>query len=384
MKKAKISRKEKALVGTDHFIKGFLEFGLVMMTLGCTDKGTSVQDPASQSSSSLEVSSSPTLSSSSLPSSSSSAIAISSMGESSSSNLQSSSSLITQPVSSSLVPPSSSSQALVFSGGEVRIPDGCGIIHWLPHDEQTCVQNFWVDTTEVTIAAYQDLMGGGVPSLFHNGYYKWPNSSGGGYADDGSLCPDCPADGLTLFEAMLFANAMTKRYGNPSDTVYAYSAIDSTNSTGSYQKIKPREVVGLQNLQIATDKTGYRLPTRGEFHYIYYKGVLMDFPWDDLYPPTQDMWEAYDWHVWDTTNSGGVTQVVATKKPTAWHLYDLIGNADEWTTTPNADYPGEFLAVGGSVTVNGTGTQDLRFDEKHAGVRLIRGTSVVTFTPPSP
>lgn len=67
-----------------------------------------------------------------------------------------------------------------------------------------------------------------------------------------------------------------------------------------------------------------------------------------------------------------------------WHLYDLIGNADEWTTTPNADYPGEFLAVGGSVTVNGTGTQDLRLDEKHAGVRLVRGTSVVTFTPPSP
>jgi hypothetical protein len=108
---------------------------------------------------------------------------------------------------------------------------------------------------------------------------------GGGYADDGRLCPNCPADGLTLFEAMLFANAMTKRYGNPSDTVYVYSAINSTNSTGLYKKIKPREVVGLQNLQIATDKTGYRLPTRGEFHYIYYKGVLLDFPWDDLYPP---------------------------------------------------------------------------------------------------
>ncbi len=36
---------------------------------------------------------------------------------------------------------------------------------------------------------------------------------------------------------------------------------------------------------------------------------------------------------------------------------------------------GEFLAVGGSVTVNGVGTQDLRLDEKHTGVRFVRGTN---------
>jgi hypothetical protein len=329
--------------------------GFVLMIMGCADKGTSVNTPAEDISDDTPISSSSSLTNSSIQEFSSSINISSSLIHSSSSMLYSSSSVINSSSSSSLWVLSSSSQNFLFSDGQVRIPDGCGSIYWSVSEEKTCVQDFWVDTTEVTIGAYQKLMGDEIPSLFHNGFYLWQNPSGEGYADDGSLCPNCPVDGVTFYEAILYANEMTKKYGNPNDTIYTYTAINTSDTKGSLQRVKPTEVTGLENLQITFNKNGYRLPTRGEFSYIYYQGVFTVYPWDDLYSNTQESYSAYDLHSWNNRNSGKVTQEVATKLPTSWHLYDLIGNAFEWTTTPDIDNPGNYLAIGGSVIINGGG-----------------------------
>jgi formylglycine-generating enzyme required for sulfatase activity len=353
--------------------------GFVLMIMGCADKGTSVNTPAEDISDDTPISSSSSLTNSSIQELSSSINISSSLIHSSSSMLYSSSSVINSSSSSSLWVLSSSSQNFLFSDGQVRIPDGCGSIYWSVSEEKTCVQDFWVDTTEVTIGAYQKLMGDEIPSLFHNGFYLWQNPSGEGYADDGSLCPNCPVDGVTFYEAILYANKMTKKYGNPNDTIYTYTAINTSDTKGSLQRVKPTEVTGLENLQITFNKNGYRLPTRGEFSYIYYQGVFTVYPWDDLYSNTQESYSAYDLHSWNNRNSGKVTQEVATKLPTSWHLYDLIGNAFEWTTTPDIDNPGNYLAIGGSVIINGGGLEDIRLDSEHAGFRLVRGESHFRF-----
>ena len=73
-------------------------------------------------------------------------------------------------------------------------------------------------------------------------------------------------------------------------------------------------------------KTGefYRLPTEAEWEYACRAGT------ND--PPELG---AYAWY---SANSQGKYQKVATKKPNAWGLYDMLGNVMEWTLDQYAPY----------------------------------------------
>ena len=43
-------------------------------------------------------------------------------------------------------------------------------------------------------------------------------------------------------------------------------------------------------------------------------------------------------YAWYDANSNGKYQTVATKKPNAWGLYDMLGNVMEWTLDQYAPY----------------------------------------------
>lgn len=359
---------------------------LGLSILGCSDKGTQAETEAESSSSSLQnsvvssslsnlssslegrlSSSSNMLLSSAPPTSSSGPLAISS----SSRKIVSSSSMPHNGSSSSvLVPSSSSFQALQFLGKQVRIPDGCGLIRWASGDTYTCVKDFWVDTVEVSIGEFQAVLGGGIPSLYRTGFYLWPSQTGTGYADDGTPCPNCPADAVTIYEAMLYANAITKQKGNPSDTVYSYSRIDTADAPGYFTKAKIKEIVALQNLVIREEALGYRLPTQGEFEYMSLKSDLDYVPWEDLYPDSSVTWllgtEANELFV----SPEYVPPQVGSKRHTSWFLHDLKGSAWEWTTTRHYQYTDQYIALGNAGDV----TTDLRMDSDRAGFRLVRGT----------
>jgi len=70
-------------------------------------------------------------------------------------------------------------------------------------------------------------------------------------------------------------------------------------------------------------KYRYRLPSEAEWEYAARAGSTGEHPWS-----TKDL-EDYAWFI---NNSGNKTQAVATKKPNAFGLYDMIGNAWEWTS----------------------------------------------------
>jgi formylglycine-generating enzyme required for sulfatase activity len=77
-------------------------------------------------------------------------------------------------------------------------------------------------------------------------------------------------------------------------------------------------------------KTGefYRLPTEAEWEYACRAGADA---------PPADAAQLGD-YAWYAANSQGKYQKVATRKPNAWGLYDMLGNAMEWTLDQYAPY----------------------------------------------
>lgn len=74
-------------------------------------------------------------------------------------------------------------------------------------------------------------------------------------------------------------------------------------------------------------KTGefYRLPTEAEWEYACRAGATS--------PPSP-----LGDYAWYSKNSGGKYQKVATKKPNAWGLFDMLGNVMEWTLDQYVPY----------------------------------------------
>jgi formylglycine-generating enzyme required for sulfatase activity len=122
-----------------------------------------------------------------------------------------------------------------------------------------------------------------------------------------------------------------------------------------------------------SDKEGkrYRLPTEAEWEYACRAGTTARFPTGDEDSSLKDAanigdvslkksWDAATWVV--SWNDGfAFTSPVGTWKPNGWGIYDMVGNAGEWTqdwfdpeyyqkspaTEPRGPATGEFRVVRG-------------------------------------
>lgn len=182
-----------------------------------------------------------------------------------------------------------------------------------PAHTVTLVRDLWVDTTEVTQKAYEDVM-----SEYYTDYETPEISEKHGLGDN------YPIYSLYWYDAVLYCNAMSKKAGL--DTVYSYSAISGT----------PGHLCTLSDVEYDLTKNGYRLPTEAEWEYACRAGTTTDFYWGkDL--SSYDESEVSDYAIYKVNsyslgegdeNFG--SHEVATKEPNAYGLYDMSGNVYEW------------------------------------------------------
>jgi formylglycine-generating enzyme len=141
--------------------------------------------------------------------------------------------------------------------------------------------------------------------------------------------PECPLDDVTWFDALALANRLSERQDPPLPACYAL-----TGCAGEVGRGLTCTSVALTAPNVYECR-GFRLPTEAEWEYAARAGTGTAVYAGDLAVLADDgecvADAALDEIAWYCANSGGALHATGVKRANAFGLFDMIGNAHEWT-----------------------------------------------------
>lgn len=146
------------------------------------------------------------------------------------------------------------------------------------------------------------------------------------------LTRECPASRMSWFDAAKFANDLSLKEGRK--PCYVFKNCTTTDAGTFYCD------EGQPSAATPYDCEGYRMPTEAEWEYAARAGTKTAFYSGEITPNPNGTSECSDdtnldsiaWYCW---NSGATTHPVGMKKPNAFGLYDMSGNASEFANDPD-------------------------------------------------
>lgn len=185
---------------------------------------------------------------------------------------------------------------------------------------------FSISQTEITQSDYFALMGT-LPT-------QMPRATGDSF----------PVARVSWYDAILFANALSKKLGL--DSAYVYDFRGAGNR--------------LSNLKENVSARAVRLPSGSEWEFAARAGTSGAYYWGTA--------KAADYAVYN--NMFDSYQKVAGKLPNAWKLYDMAGNVAEWTidTTLRG---GDWTSVAKELAIRESKKKQPDFASDGSGIRVI-------------
>ena len=143
--------------------------------------------------------------------------------------------------------------------------------------------------------------------------------------------PDCPVIGINWFEVARYCNWLSMKDGIP-EPEWCYP-----------KTIDPSKPLTLEPNYLS--RTGYRLPTEAEWEFACRAGAQTARPFGE-----SGAWLAS--YAWYLENSGQSTHAVGSKMPNDFGLFDMLGNAIEWTFKTYDPSGDDLIRDGGGVVLD--------------------------------
>ncbi len=183
----------------------------------------------------------------------------------------------------------------------------------------TIPRAYAIATTEVTNEQFARFLAA-VPDYAA----RWRSATAARFGDPPrflrySRTPDSPQVGVSWYDAARYCNWLSEQAGIPKD-----------------QWVYPEHIDPAEGLELPPDylhRTGYRLPTEAEWEYAARAGTTTSWHFGD----DSSKLRRYGWY--DGNTSRERMYPVAQLLPNQWGLFDMSGNAWEWTFDRRQPYP---------------------------------------------
>jgi formylglycine-generating enzyme required for sulfatase activity len=212
--------------------------------------------------------------------------------------------------------------------GWCRIPSG-SFTMGSPADESSCRAAFSEDQVQVTLTHAFSIQ------QFELTQKEWTSlgfKNPSGLMKDGTgdcADPECPVGNVTWFEAVAFANALSSAKGlPPCYDLIGYNGNMGEGMTCTGEKLEASSLYECSGFRLATDAEWERAVRAGTTTAYYSGHATPKVSCGDCVDEP-----ALDDIAWYCINAGKYTHPVGQKKPNAFGLYDMAGNANEWIDT---------------------------------------------------